>query len=77
MGQKIVMYRWRVIWIDKWVTTRHLATREDIMVGHPEAIPIPSTRVEMEQCDDPMANSAARFYVGFGESVKDGADTSD
>lgn len=65
MGKRVEMYRWRVLWINRWVTTRYHATREDIIQEHPEAVPVINTRIERELCENPMENSLARFYVGF------------
>jgi hypothetical protein len=42
---EITLFRWRVQWLGKWVTTRYDATEDDIRKQHPEAVRIDSTRV--------------------------------
>lgn len=40
----IELYRWRVLWLGKWTTTRHVATEDEIRREHPEAQRLDHTR---------------------------------
>jgi hypothetical protein len=41
--KEVVLCRWRVWWINKWITTSYDSSEEDIRVEHPEAEPVPGT----------------------------------
>ncbi|NVO07919.1 MAG: hypothetical protein HXX19_19230 [Rhodoferax sp.] len=39
-----IRYRWRIKWVNKWTTTSHHATWEQISNEHPEATALEHTR---------------------------------
>jgi hypothetical protein len=41
--KQISLDGWRTLWLGKWVTTRYLATEEQIRIAHPEAQRIEGT----------------------------------
>jgi hypothetical protein len=43
-----VQYRWRILWVGRWVTTGHHCTEEQIRKEHPEAVRIEGSRRELE-----------------------------
>lgn len=75
MGKKIELYRWRVLWLERWVTTKHYATREQILIEHPEAVPIPGTRIEREEPSGQQELSTGRFYSGWKDSQSGGVES--
>lgn len=51
-------YRWRVLWIKRWITTSFHMSEADIRVEHPEAVRVEGTcimRQEPETVEDHIA----------------------
>jgi len=69
----IQTYRWRVLWIGKWVTTRHHAEEAQIRIEHPEATPILSTLIELQvpetKAEHDMVRAAHTFSINAGPRI--------
>lgn len=44
-------YRWRVIWIKRWITTSFHMSEADIRVEHPEAVRVEGTLVVRHEAE--------------------------
>lgn len=69
----IQTYRWRVLWLGKWTTTRHHADEAQIRLEHPEATPILTTLIE-RQVPETEAERAA-VMAGHTFSINAGPRT--
>ena len=69
----IQTYRWRVLWLGKWTTTRHHAEEEQIRIEHPEAIRVESTLIEHQvpETNDERetARAAHTFSINAGPRI--------
>jgi hypothetical protein len=65
--KQITLYRWRTLWLGKWVKTRYLATEEQIRIAHPEAQRIEGSdevRTVAETDNEVRAASTSTFMGG-------------
>lgn len=67
MGRTLVRWRWRYYCEirEKYLITPNLLSEDLIKGAHPDAQPVPGTRVEIELSDDPLANSTSAFLDGL------------
>jgi hypothetical protein len=67
--KRVETYRWRVLWLGKWTTTRHQSSEEDIRFEHPEATPVRDTLIvrEIPETDEERAQmlSSSGYGPGF------------
>lgn len=59
------LYKWRVLWLGKWVTTSYRISEEDAKAEHPEAVMIPETLEVRHVPDDSLYSlGAGQPWIG-------------
>lgn len=53
------IYKWRVLWLGKWVTTRYRMSEADAKISNPEAVKIPDSLEVRYVPDDALYSMAA------------------
>lgn len=65
----IMQCRWRVRWINKWITTSYDSTEEDIRVEHPEAERVPGTERFLDIPESPEEELQRLYAVSAGQTL--------
>ena len=72
--KEVIRYRWRKLWLGKWITTSYHATEEEMKSLNPEAVPVEGTREVLlvpstidEAARQSRAISAGGLYRGFDD----------
>jgi hypothetical protein len=73
-GMKTIQtYKWRVLWLGRWATTRHHASAEQIRIEHPEAVPVLSTLIERQvpetEAERASAQAGHAFSINAGPRI--------